>query len=351
MIKLIDTNNNQVIDNDRISDFINDYFSNIGANLAGPLREPWVYNGIQCDHVLPDIQTDIEEVVRLTKDIDLSKSSAIKYISNRVIKEAFTALPDLVTRLFNCSLSSGKVPDTWKSATVIPLKKEGNSTDVNNLCPISLLPIQGKMLEKIVHKRLINFLDNNNLLDVYQGGFRPNHSTTDTIVKFTECLYKGMNKGEITLAVYIDLRKAFDTVNHSILLKKLSKLGIKGTNWSWIENYLFSRTQTTFANNKTSSIAPITCGVPQGSVLGPLLFLIYVNDIQNLFKHSKHFLYADDTVIYLSGTDINDVVHKLQADLLSFSKWCNGNKLTVNTKKLNIVIYGTKNQSFQSHKF
>ena len=229
---------------------------------------------IRSDQTLPDLITDIEEVKKLIKDIDTSKSSAIENIDSRVIKDAFEALPHYLTKIFNLSLNRGLVPEIWKTATVIPIKKEGNSPDVNNLRPISLLPVQIKMLEKIVHKRLLEHLELYDLLDNKQGGFRPNHSTIDTIVRFTENLYKNLNSGQATVAVYIDLRKAFDTVNHDILIKKLALLGIRGSNLDWFENYLQNRSQYTFANNLCSSKAAVTCGVPQGSVLGPLLFLI-----------------------------------------------------------------------------
>ena len=224
---------------------------------------------------------------------------------------------------------------------MIPLKKEGNSPDVNNLRPISLLPIQIKLLEKIVHNRLMAFLDQEHLLDDKQGGFRPGHSTIDTIVCFTEELYQNINNGLTSIAVYIDLRKAFDTVNHHLLINKVRNLGVEGSNLSWIENYLENRTQCTLANNICSKKTAITCGVPQGSVLGPLLFLIYVNDMKSVLQHSRHYLYADDTVIYFSGDNINDVVNKLQTDLSKFGTWCESNKLTVNTKKSNFVVYGT----------
>ena len=341
-IKLND--NGHPVSKGDIPDFINNYFSNIGTKLAESLREPWVYNGFHSNNHLPDIVTNEEEVKGLIRDIDISKASAILNVSSKIIKDAFETIPVLLTKLFNISLNRGKVPDAWKSATVIPLKKEGNSADVNNLRPISLLPVQIKLLEKIVHNRLMAYLDHEQLLDNKQGGFRPGHSTVDTIVRFTEDLYQNINNGLTSIAVYIDLRKAFDTVNHILLLNKLRNLGVIGTNLDWIENYLENRTQTTLANNICSQKAAIKCGVPQGSVLGPLLFLIYVNDMKSILQHSKHYLYADDTVIYCSGDNVEDVVNKLQTDLTRYETWCKGNKLTVNTKKSNFVVYGTKSK-------
>ena len=313
-------NNNEPVPVDHVPDFVNNYFSNIGSKLAETMNEPWSYNGTRSDHKLPDISTTAEEVGKLIRDIDISKSSAVLNLSSRIMKDAFEAVPVLLTKIFNLSLSKGIVPETWKSGTIIPLKKEGNSPDVNNFRPISLLPIQCKLLEKIVHTRILDHLEQYELLDTKQGGFRPNHSTIDTIVRFTESLYKNINSGQASIAVYIDLRKAFDTVNHNILIQKLDLLGINGLNLKWIENYLSNRTQCTMANNLTSAKAPITCGVPQGSVLGPLLFLIYVNDMQNVLLYSEHYLYADDTVIFISGNDTADVVNKLQIDLNRYGK-------------------------------
>ena len=234
------------------------------------------------------------------------------------------------------------IPNSWKHATIIPLKKCGNSTDVNNLRPIFLLPLQGKILEKLVHKRLLNHMETNNLLDQNQGGFRPNHSTTDTIIKFSDKIYRRINEGEMVIATFIDLKKAFDTVNHNILIQKLDRMGIKNRNLTWIRNYLTGRSQSTLANGCLSSTKLITCGVPQGSVLGPMLFLAYINDLSNVLHFSNHYLYVDDTVIYKSGLEIQNILPLLQNDLNSFGTWCDANKLTINTKKTNYVIFGTR---------
>ena len=170
----------------------------------------------------------------------------------------------------------------WKHAIIIPLQKDGNSNDVNNLRPVSLLPLPGKILEKLIQEKLSHYLEFNNILDVKQGGFRPNHSTTDTAVKLTEDIYYAMNNKKATAVVYVDRRKAFDTVNHQILLKKLHKIVIGNNLKKWFQNYLTNRTQSTFANNVYSDVLPLICGVPQGSVLGPNWFLYYLRGcIQN----------------------------------------------------------------------
>ena len=150
-----------------------------------------------------------------------------------------------------------------------------------------------------------------------------------------------MNKKKFTAVTYVDLRKAFDTVTHSILLKKLEKMGISENLLVWFKNYLENRSQCTFVNNLTSDVLPLTCGVPQGSVLGPTLFLIYINDVKNVLLNAKRLLYADDTALYLSEENLDTLETNLQYDLVHFTNWCNQNRLTVNTKKNKYVIYGT----------
>ena len=179
--------------------------------------------------------------------------------------------------------------------------------------------MQSKIIEKMVH------LQNNDLLCKEQGGFREGHSTVS--------IYKAINQKKITLVTYLDIKKAFDTVNHNILLKKCKKLGIHGNIYFWLENYLENRKQITTANSVQSDTGNIVCGVPQGSILGTLLFLIYVNDLNTCLTSTSDFLYADDTVLLCSGIDLDIVCHNMQRDLDHISNWCNYNKLTVNSKK------------------
>ena len=210
--------------------------------------------------------------------------------------------------------------------------------------PVSLLPLPGKMLEKVVHNRISKFWEDNNFLSHNQGGFRKGFSTTSTIADLTDELFDQINRGGTTLAAFIDLRKAFDTVNMSILVKKLEKAGIRNDILRWFENYLSNRSQSTIANEVTSGLLPVTCGVPQGSVLGPLFFLVYVNDIQEALDVCGLKLYADDTVIYRSGVDSREASIKLQRSINLFTEWCTANALTVNIKKTKIMAFGSRNK-------
>ena len=235
-ISLVDKDTDQPIKAEDTATFINKYFTEIGPNLAKNCNTPWSYNGKLTDNVIDDIFTTEEEIVKLCKDINTMKSSGVENISSTIFKDAFLAIPAQVSFMINNSLQNCIFPDKWKMATIIPLQKEGDSSDVNNLRPISLLPLPGKLTEKIVANRISGYLESNQLLNPKQGGFRPNHSTTDTVAKFTDDIFLAMNNKETTLALFVDFRKAFDTVNHNILIKKLNRLGITGKSSTWLIN-------------------------------------------------------------------------------------------------------------------
>ena len=342
-IRLNDSLTNIEIRAEDTPDYINNFFASIGPKLAEEFNEEWTYYGNNIEINMPNFEIQIEDIIKFCKEISVFKSSALQDMPTKFLKLAFLCTPDKIKKIVDLSISKGIVPLKWKHATIIPLRKEGNSKDVNNLRPVSLLPLPGKILEKIIQCKLSGYLEENNLLDVRQGGFRPKHSTCNTTVDFTEDIYRNMNNGEITVAVYIDLRKAFDTVNHVILLKKMKKMGISNVLLNWFKNYLTDRSQATWVNNLYSKSDKLLCGVPQGSVLGPTLFLIYVNDMSHILENGKHMLYADDTVLYEGGRDMTILEANLQQHLDYFAIWCRKNALTINVKKTKYVIYGTSN--------
>ena len=204
--------------------------------------------------------------------IDITKSSGIENISPRCLKDALLVLNNQLCYIFEKSINSGIFPDLWKIATVIPIFKGCNKEDVSNYRPVSLLPVPGTILETINHEQIMSFFADNNSLCEHQSGFRPNDSTINSIAYLTNDIFNSIYNGEVTLAAFIDLKKAFDTVNHNILVKKLERMCIRNMNLEWIKSHLKNRFQKTICNSQLSKMDQIKCGVPQGSILGPLFF-------------------------------------------------------------------------------
>ena len=227
---------------------------------------------------------------------------------------------------------------------VIPLHKGGSTQDLNNFRPISLLSIFDRVIEKIIHKRLYHFLENHNILFENQFGFRKNNSTSYALMEFTEKIKESIDRGKFGCGIFIDLRKAFDTVNHDILLKKIEHYGVSGVLLEWFRSYLTDRKQYVFYKGKSSDLKSISCGVPQGSVLGPLLFLIYINDLPNISVHLKFFLFADDTNIYFESDDLIKLEKTVNKELQKLYLWLNVNHLSLNVTKTNFIIFHPYNK-------
>ena len=330
------------VDFSKTAAYINEFFTNIGPKLASKHKCQWRYFGTEVPDSIEVFQASQEEVLKLCKDIEVMKASGIDKLSSNICKDAFLVLSHQLTYMFNCSLNSALFPDKWKVAKVISLFKGGDRENVGNYRPVSLLPLPGKLLERIVHKRITEFWETNNFLTSDQGGFRKGHSTVATIADLTDELFMQINKGNTTLATFFDLRKAFDTVNMGILKKKLEKSGIRNTVLRWCSNYLTNRFQCTYANGVTSDMLPVTCGVPQGSVLGPLFFLVFVNDVQGALDECGIKLYADDTVLYQSGINCEEAVVNLQGSVNKFANWCEVNSLTINISKTKTMAFGSR---------
>ena len=198
---------------------------------------------------------------------------------------------------------TGVFPSVLKTAKVVPVFKKDSKLDYSNYRPISLLSNIEKILEKLMYKRLYTFLNNNNIIYNLQFGFRQQYSTSHALINITEIIRKALDDGNIGCGVFVDLQKAFDTVDHQILLAKLSHYGIRGVSNDWFKSYLSNRSQYVSINGHDSGLAAINCGVPQGSVLGPLLFLLYINNLNQAIKFCKVHHFADDiNLLYLSNS-------------------------------------------------
>ena len=351
------------LDRSEVAHFINDYFINVGnfsSSSTGmtdtpqpptliPSRPPRLgdlssqgsENDDDCENCSLDELVELD-VRRATKGINISKSSGLNNLSSFVVKKAFEVLVPEVTYMYNLSLTSARFPDSWKKALVIPIPKQGNLTKVQNYRPISLLPLPGKILEKLVHQQLSDYLEGNMLLAGEQHGFRRNHSTVHSVEQVTSFINKKMDARLLTAAVFIDFRKAFDCVQHPLLLKKLHDMGFSRLVVDWVESYLSGRVQRVYANDSYSDYMGVTQGVPQGSVLGPLFYIVYANDIAKIIKHCNRALYADDTVLYTSQRNFDVSVQNLQKDINSLAVWCKVNGIKANTDKTKVMVFGSK---------
>ena len=249
-------------------------------------------------------------------------------------------LPE-VTWLYNLSLTATSFPDQWKRALVILIPKTGNLSNVQNYRPISLLPLPGKILEKLVHQQITTHLEENSLLAGSQHGFRKKHSTLHSIAQLTKYVNAKLDTRLPTLVDYVDFKKAFDCVQHDVLLGKLSGLSLGSPIIDWVESYLSNRRQRVLANGEYSSYLDRTQGVPQASVLGPLFYIVYANALSTVLKKCNIPLYADDTVLYTANPSFSDSVSNMQTDINSLSEWCTVNGVSVNASKTKIMTFGS----------
>ena len=245
--------------------------------------------------------------------------------------------------LINLSLESGYIPKELKIAKIVPVFKDGDCHNYTNYRPISLISSFAKLLEKIVARQIVRFLNEQNIIYKHQYGFRATHNTSQPVLHFADKIYNALNQNPQakTLSIFIDLKKAFDTVDHTILLKKMEHYGIRGLSNVWFQNYLSEREQFVYINGAESSKQKILCGVPQGSVLGPLLFLIFINDLPNATELLT-LLFADDTTFQISGVNVDLLYEKANFELEKAAEWFKSNKLTLNVKKNKIYVVHRK---------
>ena len=217
----------------------------------------------------------------------------------------------------------------------------GSRDQVGNYRPISVLPIVAKVFEKEVHKQLYKYLTDNNLLHPSQQGFRRKRSTQTALIKVVDNWLTNINKGQVTAVVFLDLAKAFDTVKHNIQVRKLETLGVTGSDMDWFSSYLDNRQQQVFYNGVLSLTEHVLSGVPQGSCLGPLLFLVYINDLPCCISHSTVNMFADDTALYYSSNNADEILRRLNDDPENISKWIKLNGLALNPKKCEFMVVGS----------
>ena len=341
--KIIDNNGKEIILPAEISNFFNEYFCSVGSTLVQKLapssKNFTEYLNESLSNSIFIESVTVTELFNLLSVLKCNKSAGPDGISAKLLKENADLFCVPLCHLYNLSLNTGVVPDKFKIAKVIPIFKKDDICKVSNYRPISLLSIFNKLLEKIVYKRVYNFFEKNNILHKFQFGFRKNHSTSLALLDVIDSCYKNLDVNNIVVGIFCDLQKAFDTVNHSILLSKLYSYGIRGMMFNWLKDYLHNRKQFTVVNNVSSTIDYVTCGVPQGSVLGPLLFLVYMNDIHNAVPDNDLKLFADDTNLFLFGPDLKSIECQANISLQNLDMWFKANKLSLNVDKTFYTIF------------
>ena len=342
-ISTIESNNKEYKDPSDIANAFNFFFTSIGPELASKTRcDNLHFSKFLSSPVTKTIffnKTNQSEITSVTKLFESKTSTGYDGLSMKLLKQIIFSIAPPLEYIFNMSLSNGICPSLLKIAKVIPIYKKDDKSQVTNYRPISLLPSISKLLEKIVYKRLISFLTVNNILNKSQFGFRKNCSTDFAIIQLLDKVTELLSQKEHIIAIYMDLSKAFDTIDHITLLSKLDNYGIRGPAYSWIKSYLSERKQFVYIDGHNSNMLNIQCGVPQGSILGPLLFLIYVNDIINSSKILNFIMFADDTTVIASHKNIGELINILNLELINVSSWFKCNKLSLNISKTNCMHF------------
>lgn len=327
----------------------NEHFATVGQKLATSILSK--LSGTQsslADQVPSSLlsgslflhPTDVGEVNKIISQLRSDSAPGPDGIGPSFIKEVKDILLEPLTYICNLSLATGCFPDSWKLAQVSPIYKNGHRSDPNNYRPISLLSVFSKILEKIVNTRLTAFFDKYNLISNSQFGFRRGKSTEDAIVQLSNKISAYLDRGDKCVGVFLDLAKAFDTVSRDILLKKLEAFGVRGVTLEWFRSYLTNRRQTVRVGNLTSDQLPIDFGVPQGSILGPTLFLAYINDILSLnLPQADLICYADDTVVLFHDRSWEGLLGLAESGLADILSWLDNNLLTLNVGKSNYLAF------------
>ena len=268
-----------------------------------------------------------------------SKSTSPNSIPTKILNITKKSISTPLSTLINYPFANGTFPNVCKIAKVVPVFKNDSRLLGNNYRPTSLLSNVGKIIEKLMHQKLNQFLEYNECFYPHQYGFRLNISTNNALMFIIEKIQTRLDDNEFAAGVFVDMKKAFDTVDHEILIGKLEHYGVRGTAKDWFCSHLANRKQFVSINNHNSVIQTILTGVPEGSVLGPLVFLIDINDLHNCIKYSRTYRFADDKNILCSDKSLYTSTNKVNRDLKNLSQWLKANKLSLNVKKTELIIF------------
>ena len=341
----IDDNGNIITDPTAISNVFIDHYTSVADKILNERS----YNGDgNYQTFLPPEPTpesiilhpcDSTEICAIINKFNIHKGTGPNSIPPLFLQQMLAELSKPLSIIANICFNTGIHPDKLKIAKITPIYKKGSKLLTCNYRPISLLSNINKVFEKLIHSRIFAFLDSHNTFYKHQYGFRPKFSTNHTLINITESIRDALDKGNFACGVFVDFQKAFDTVNHSILLDKLSHYGVRGPTLAWFKSYISNRKQFVSVLGFDSKKLTMKHGVPQGSVLGPLLFLIYINDLHRSITHSTTYKFADDTNLLLIDKSTKSLEAKMNKDLKGLYKWLLANKISLNTAKTELIIF------------
>jgi len=327
----------------KIAKSFNEYFSNIGPLLAKKIQK----TDVSCLSFLKGdfknsfaiLDTTPHEIISISNSLTNKSSAGHDNIPLDIMKFCISYIAQPLSMIVNKLFAEGCVPTSLKIARVCPVFKTGDKSCIINYRPISILPSFSNIFEKLVYNRLSCYLEKHCILSKCQFGFRRNHSTSLAVLAMVNKISEAIDNNKFFIRVFIDLSKAFDTIDHIILINKLEHYGIRGLALSWFKSYLDNRSQFVTFNGVSSTNLNITCGVPQGSILGPILFLLYINDITSASNLLNFVLFADDTPTFIDHHNLNTLIGLLITELKLLDTWFIANKLSLNISKSNFIVF------------
>jgi Reverse transcriptase (RNA-dependent DNA polymerase) len=352
-IKEILSGNTLINDDREMAQAFNNYFSRVGSDIINSIDQSNVdpLSYIPDNPNVPEFNinnTGPVHVIDVVNSMQSKSSVDCDFISMKLIKFVIYEICVPLAHIYQLSITSGVFPSRFKSSRVVPIFKQGDPTLCDNYRPVALVSTFSKILEKMVATDFFNHLDLNNLLYEHQYGFQRRKNTEHNLIQVVNYIGKALNEGNWCIGIFLDLKKAFDTVQHGILLKKLEKFGVKGVALSWFTSYLSNRSQCVDINGSFSDFKDILMSVLQGSSLGPILFLCFINDIFYCTNLSM-FLFADDTNALAQHANLNELVSFCNRELQKLATWFRANKLVINISKTKFMIFRTKNRNYNAN--